>query len=147
MGIITAAILLVIGYVVITKVVGLAFRLVVPVVLIAILAGAGIFTDLLPGDRSARYPADHDRPHRMPADGGRWGDIRLGDIADAVIAAAQSFLHGTQSLLDRAAEPRVSEQPPPSSDFRHRPRTRYGEEMPAYDDPPSWDRGRSGQAY
>ncbi len=150
MGIITAAILLVIGYVVLTKVIGLAFRLVVPVVLIAILAGAGVFTDLLPSSRSGPYPAGRDqpyRPHPVPEDGNRLGDIRLGDIADAVVAAAQSLLRGTLAFLDRAADPRASEQSAPDPDSRHRPRFRHDEGMPAYDDPQSWGPDRSGRTY
>jgi len=150
MGIITAAILLVIGYVVITRAIGLAFRLVVPVVLIVILAGAGVFTDLLPSGRSSSDPADHAQPYGrsgpMPEDGGRLGDIRLGDIADTVFAAAQSLLRSTLAFLDRAADPRASEQAPPYPDSRHRTRNRY-DEMPAYDDPRSWGPDRSGRTY
>ncbi|WP_134499984.1 hypothetical protein [Microvirga pakistanensis] len=151
MGIITAAILLIIGYVVITKVVGLAFRLVVPVVLIVILAGAGVFTDILPGDLSSPSRADHGQPYdqhrRMPEDEPRLGDLRLRDIADAAVAAAQSVLRGTLALLDRAADPRASEPSPPSSEFRRPPRSRYDEEMPPYDDSPSWNPDRPGRTY
>src|SRR5690349_12788114 len=47
-GIITTAIVLIVGYVIISRVIGLAFRFVVPLVLVAILAGAGVFSNLMP---------------------------------------------------------------------------------------------------
>jgi hypothetical protein len=57
-GIIATAIVLIIGYVIVSRLVGLAFRLVVPLVLLIILGGAGVFSGLLP----ERHPADSYAP-------------------------------------------------------------------------------------
>ena len=58
-GFITTAIILVVGYVILSKVIGLAFRLVIPLVLILVLGGAGALSDLLP----ERYPDDQSTPY------------------------------------------------------------------------------------
>ncbi|MGO4573344.1 hypothetical protein [Microvirga sp. 2TAF3] len=151
-GIITAAILLIIGYVVITRLIGLAFRLVVPVVLLMVLAGAGLFTGLMPDRGPDHYAADqyrHDGHHRgFQEDGGRLGDMRLRDIADSVIDTARSILRGTLAFLDRADNPR-SPEPMPHADRGPTPRDRADEaRSPSYDDPSEWDAPyRPGRVY
>lgn len=142
-GIITTAVLLIVGYVILTKVIGLAFRLVVPAVLIMVLAGAGIFSGLMPDHALDRYPADRAKPYgqdlHVAEEASRLGDVRLRDIADTVIEAARSILQSTLALLDRAADPGPAEQSPSYSEPRHPQRDRFGEPPhPSYDDPSSW---------
>ncbi|MDG2571223.1 hypothetical protein P7L87_27085, partial [Vibrio parahaemolyticus] len=47
-GFTATAIVLIIGYVIVSRIIGLAFRLVVPLVLLVILGGAGVFSNLIP---------------------------------------------------------------------------------------------------
>jgi hypothetical protein len=141
-GIITTAILLIVGYIIITKVIGLAFRLIVPVVLLVLFAGAGIFTDLLPGNDQNHHSADNYQPYdqdrRIPNSVNRLGDMSLRDIADAAVGAARSFLRNTLALLDRAADPEPPSQLPPYSASRDPSRDRFGEhQRPSYDESPS----------
>ena len=143
-GIITTAILLIVGYIIITKVIGLAFRLVVPVVLIMILAGAGVFADLLPNKGSGPQSADHSRPYnqdrRASEDVSRLGDMSLRDIADTALDAARSILRSTLALLDRTADPEPLKQLPPYSAARDPARDRFGEDQrPSYGDSHSED--------
>lgn len=151
-GIITTALLLIVGYIVITKVIGIAFRLVVPVVLLVILGSAGIFADLLPRSSSGydnvdRYQS-YDQDRRLPEDGSRLGDMRLRDIADAVVDATRSVLRQLAALLDHAADTGRPEQLRQYSD-PHPRRDRFGEgERRSYDDPAAWDSApRSGRTY
>ena len=74
-GIIATAFILIVGYVIVSKIVGLAFRLVVPLVLLVMLGGDGVFSGLAP----ERSPADQNAPY------GDIGDLRLRDIADAAL--------------------------------------------------------------
>jgi hypothetical protein len=53
-GIITTAVVLIINYIIMSKIVGFAFRLVVPLVLLMLLGGVGVFSGLMP----ERSPAD-----------------------------------------------------------------------------------------
>ncbi|MEZ0172273.1 hypothetical protein [Microvirga sp. TS319] len=151
-GIITTALLIIIGYIVITKVIGIAFRLVVPVVLIILLGGAGIFAELLP----QRSP-DQDLTHRhqpygqdrsAPEAVSRLGDIRLRDIADTVVDATRSVLRHVAALLDYAVDDERPEQLPLYSDPRFR-RDRFGDtERPTYGEPEAWDGApRPGRTY
>jgi hypothetical protein len=92
-GIIATAIVLIIGYVIVSRIVGLAFRLVIPLVLLAILGGAGVFSGLMP----ERSPADPytsygQTQHRSDAD---IGDLRLRDIADIAVDTVRSVLQGS----------------------------------------------------
>lgn len=152
-GIITTALLIIVGYFVITKVIGLAVRLVVPVVLIAILGGAGLFADLLPRTGPDSYAVERDQPYgqdrRGPEGPGSIGDMRLRDIADTVVDATRSVLRHVVALLDHAAEPDRPEPLRPYSDSHHPRRDRFGEDAwRSRDDPAAWDaEGRPGRSY
>jgi hypothetical protein len=140
-AIITTAILMIVGYAIITRIIGLAFRLVVPVVLILILAGAGVFSGLAPG-RAHHDPADQSSPYgqdwRFPGDGSRLGDMRLGDIPGLVVDAVRSALRQTLALLDRAADPERTEPRPQDPEWRRPPRDRLVEDPFVSDDEPRW---------
>lgn len=136
-GIVTTAILLIIGYVAVTRLIGLAFRLVVPVILLLVLAGAGLFSGLGPDWSPAESdrPYDHNRP--LPEDGRRLGDVSLRDIAQGAMDAARSLLRGTLALLDRTADPRAPEFERPQAGRAPASRDRFDEEP--FDDGPPWD--------
>jgi hypothetical protein len=151
-GIIITAILLIVGYVIISRIIGLAFRLVVPLVLIVILAGAGIFSGLMPDHAPDHYTADQDRPdgpdRRFPDDGRHLGDMRLRDIGDTVTHAVRSALRGTLAFLDGLAGREPMEHHPRSSEPRRWSRDRFDEVPPGPDEEPSWDHSsRPGRAY
>jgi hypothetical protein len=143
-GFITTAIILVVGYVILSKVIGLAFRLVIPVVLILVLGGAGALSGLQPDRAPERYPEDQSVPHtRAQEHPGDIGDLRLRNLADMAVGAARSVLHGILALLDGTAghgaepEPRWVDQRQP----------RHGEvyEAPSdVDDVPHHGGGRRG---
>jgi hypothetical protein len=108
-GIIATAIVLIIGYVIVSRLVGLAFRLVVPLVLLVILGGAGVFSGLLP----ERPPADSYAPygqaqHRSEAD---VGDLRLRDIAEMAVNTIRSVLQGSLALVNGVSEPEPRREP------------------------------------
>jgi hypothetical protein len=108
-GIIATAIVLIIGYVIVSRLVGLAFRLVVPLVLLILLGGAGVFSGLLP----ERPPADPYAPygqaqHRSGAD---IGDLRLRDIADMAVDTIRSVLQGSLALVNGVSEPEPRREP------------------------------------
>jgi hypothetical protein len=129
-GIIATLIVLVIGYVLVSRIVGLAFRLVVPLVLLVILGGAGVFSGLMP----ERFPADPYAPygqaqHRPDAD---IGDRRLRDIAGLAIDAVCSVLQGSLALLNGVSEPEPRRELRWSDELRH---SRRGE---PYDAPPDF---------
>ncbi|MBM1174302.1 hypothetical protein [Microvirga arabica] len=101
-SVIVTAIALVIGYIIVSKIVGLAFRLVVPLVLLVILGGAGVFSGLMP----ERSPADQYTPygqaqHRPSGD---VGTPRLRDIADMAADAVRSVLRGSLAVLNGVSE-------------------------------------------
>jgi hypothetical protein len=143
-GFITTAIILVVGYVILSKVIGLAFRLVIPVVMILVLGGAGALSGLLPDRAPERYPADQSMPYtRAQERPGDIGDLRLRDLADMAVGAARSVLQGMLALLDGTAghgakpEPRWVDQRQP----------RHGEvyEAPSdFDEVPHHGGGRRG---
>jgi hypothetical protein len=108
-GIIATAIVLIIGYVIVSRLVGLAFRLVVPLVLLIILGGAGVFSGLMP----ERPPADAYAPygqvqHRSEAN---IGDLRLRDIAEMAVDTIRSVLQGSLALLNGVSEPEPRREP------------------------------------
>ncbi|WP_262267589.1 MULTISPECIES: hypothetical protein [Microvirga] len=114
-GIVATAIVLIIGYVIVSRIVGLAFRLVVPLVLIVLLGGAGVFSSLMPGHSAADpYAPYGEAQHRSAAD---IGDLRLRDIADMAVDAVRSVLRGSLALLngisesERGQEPRWPDEP------------------------------------
>jgi hypothetical protein len=111
-GIIATAIVLIIGYVIVSRLVGLAFRLVVPLVLLIILGGAGVFSGLMP----ERPPADSYAPygqaqHRIDSHVSHFGDLRLRDIADMAVDTIRSVLQGSFALLNGVSEPEPRREP------------------------------------
>ena len=133
-GIVAAAIVLIIGYVIVSRIVGLAFRLVVPLVLVVLLGGAGVVSGLMPERSTADpYAPYAEAQHRPSAD---IGDLRLRDIADMAVDAVRSVLRGSLALLNGLSdpepgrEPRWPEEPEPT---RHR--GPYGPQPGFTDDP------------
>jgi len=107
-GIIATAIVLIIGYVIVSRVIGLAFRLVVPLVLIVILGGAGVFSSLIP----ERVP-DGSYGQAQHRSGSDIGDLRLRDIANIAVDTIRSVLQGSLALLNGArgeSEPRWADE-------------------------------------
>jgi hypothetical protein len=102
-GIIATAVTLIIGYVVLSRIIGLAFRFVVPLVLLVALGGAGVFSGLIP----ERSPANQDNPYAQAQHhpSGDIGDLRLRDIADIAVDAVRSVLRGSLALLNGVIEP------------------------------------------
>ncbi|PVE25809.1 hypothetical protein DC522_03285 [Microvirga sp. KLBC 81] len=134
-GIITTAIILIICYAIISRIVGFAFRLVVPLVLIVLLGGAGVVSELMPGRAPNPYAVDQDISYG-PAQrrtGGDIGDLRLRDVADMAVRAVRSLLEGSLGLLNRVSEPE------PTSDLyrpiepRHSRHGEYREGLPDED--------------
>ena len=131
-GIITTALILIIGYAVLSRIVGFAFRLVVPVVLIVILGGAGVFSGLMSDTAPERYASSRDAfgdPAQQRASGDI-GDLSLRELADMAIGTARSLLQGSLALLDRALEPERAPEPMPYRPVEPR-RHRYGEDRDA----------------
>ena len=128
------AIVLVIGYIIVSRIVGLAFRLVVPLVLLVILGGAGMFSGLMP----ERSPADQYTPygqaqHRSSGD---VGDPRLRDIADMAADAVRSVLQGGLALLNGLSEPEPRRDPHwPDEPHHSRRGEPYGAPPDFTDDP------------
>ncbi|MBA1156004.1 hypothetical protein [Microvirga mediterraneensis] len=94
-GFIATAIVLIIGYVIVSRIIGLAFRLVVPLVLLVILGGAGVFSNLIP--ERAPDVSGGQVQQRSASD---IGDLRLRDIADVAVDAVRSVLQGGLALLN-----------------------------------------------
>ncbi len=143
-GFISTAISLVVGYVILSRVIGLAFRLVIPVVLILVMGGAGALSGLLPDRAPERHPADHSIPYtraqERPSD---IGDLRLRDLADMVVGAARSVLQGMLALLDGTAGHGV--KPEPRWVDPRQPRHGEVYEAPSdFDDAPHHGGGRRG---
>jgi hypothetical protein len=111
-GFITTAIILVVGYVILSKVIGFAFRLVIPVVLILVLGGAGALSGLLPDREPERYSEDQSMPYTRAQDRpGDIGDLRLRDLANMAVGAARSVLQGMLTLLDDTAGHEAKSEP------------------------------------
>ncbi|MFC1455608.1 hypothetical protein ACETIH_02460 [Microvirga arabica] len=143
-GFISTAIILVVGYVILSKVIGLAFRLVIPVVLILVLGGAGALSGLLLDREPERHPADQSVPYtraqERPSD---IGDLRLRDLADVAVGAARSVLQGMLALLDGT----TGQEPKPEPRWIDQRQPRHGEayEAPSdFDDVPHHGGGRRG---
>ncbi|MGO4525993.1 hypothetical protein AB4097_14130 [Microvirga sp. 2MCAF35] len=116
-GIIATAIVLIIGYVIVSRVIGLAFRLVVPLVLLIILGGAGVFSSLIP--ERAPDMSYGQVEHRSGSD---IGDLRLRDIADIAVDTARSVLQGSLALLNGVrgdTEPELRREPRWPDDQQH----------------------------
>jgi hypothetical protein len=102
-GIIATAIVLIIGYVIVARIVGFAFRLVVPLVLLVVLGGAGVFSGLTPERSPADPYAPYGQARHRPS--GDIGDLRLRDIADMTMDAVRSVLQGSLALLNGISGP------------------------------------------
>ncbi len=141
-SVIVTAIVLVIGYIIVSRIVGLAFRLVVPLVLLVILGGAGMFSGLMP----ERSPADQYTPygqaqHRPSGD---VGNPRLRDIADMAADAVRSVLRGGLTLLNGLSEPEPRRDPHwPDKPHHSRRGEPYGA-PPAFSDDPRQGEPRRG---
>ncbi len=107
-GIIATAIVLIISYVIVSRIVGLAFRLVIPLVLLVILGGAGVFSGLMPERSPADPYAPYGQAQHRPAD---ISDLRLRDITDMAVDAVRSVLRGSLALLNGISEPEPRREP------------------------------------
>jgi hypothetical protein len=141
-GIIATAIVLIIGYVIVSRLVGLAFRLVVPLVLLIILGGAGVFSGLMP----ERPPADAYAPygqaqHRSGAD---IGELRLRDIAEMAVDTIRSVLQGSLALLNGVSEPEPRREPRWLDEPQRMRRDEPYEGSPGFADDPRQDDPRRG---
>jgi hypothetical protein len=139
-GIVATAIVLIIGYVIVSRIVGLAFRLVVPLVLIVLLGGAGVFSSLMPGHSAADpYASYGEAQHRPAAD---IGDLRLRDITDMAVDAVRSVLQGSLALLNGISDPERGQEPRwPEEPEQTRRGEPYGPQ-PGFTDDPRWDEPR-----
>ncbi len=143
-GFITTAIVLMVGYVILSKVIGLAFRLIIPVVLILVLGGAGTLPSLQPDHAPEHYPEDQSMSYTRTQDrSGGIGDLRLRDVADMAVDATRSGLQGVLAFLDgftghgATPEPRWVDQ--------RQPRHSEDYEVPSdFDDAPHHREGRRG---
>jgi hypothetical protein len=108
-GIIATAIILIIGYVIVSRIVGLAFRLVVLLVLLVVLGGAGVFSGLTPERSPADQYAPYGQAQHRPS--GDVGDLRLRDIADMAADAVRSVLRGGLALLNGLSKPEPRRDP------------------------------------
>jgi hypothetical protein len=108
-GIVATAIVLIIGYVIVSRIVGLAFRLVVLLVLVVLLGGAGVVSGLMPERSTADpYAPYGEAQHRPAAD---IADLRLRDIADMAVDAVRSVLRGSLALLNGLSGPEPGREP------------------------------------
>jgi hypothetical protein len=139
-GIIATAIVLIIGYVIVSRIVGLAFRLVVPLVLLVILGGAGVFSGLMPERSPADTYAQYGQVQYRP--GGDVGDLRLHDIADMTIDAVRSVLRGSLALLNSIAEPEPRREPRWLDEPQHNRHGEPNEAPPEFGQDPRQDRMR-----
>jgi hypothetical protein len=133
-GIIATAIVLIIGYVIVSRVIGLAFRLVVPLVLLVILGGVGVFSSLIP-ERApdGSYGQAH---HHLGSD---IGDLRLRDITDAAVDTIRSVLQGSLAFLNGVRgdiEPEPRREPHSSDDQQRIRRYEPYEDRPDFADDP-----------
>jgi hypothetical protein len=141
-GVIATAIVLIIGYVIVSRIMSLAFRLVIPLVLLVILGGAGAFSGLI----SDRSPTDQYTPYRQAQHrpSGDVGDLRLRDIADMAADAVRSMLRGGLALLNGLSEPEPRRDPHwPDKPHHSRRGEPYGA-PPAFSDDPRQGEPRRG---
>ena len=108
-SIIATAIVLIIGYVIVSRIVGWAFRLVIPLVLLLILGGAGMFSGLMPDRAPADQYAPYGQAQHRPS--GEIGDLRLRDVADIAADAVRSVLQAGLALLNGVPEPEPRREP------------------------------------
>jgi hypothetical protein len=137
-GIVTTALLLIVGYAVVSRLIGLAFRLVVPVVLLVVLAGAGAFSNLMP-DRPPSDPyRPYDRVEGFEESGSRLGDLRLRDLPGIVVDTVRTAMRGTLAFLDGVADREPAEQRPWRPGPHRTSRDRFDEASPVPHDDPAW---------
>jgi hypothetical protein len=80
---------MILGYVILSKVIRPAFRLVIPVILILVLGSAGALSSVRPDHAPERYPVNQSMPHdQVQHRSGNIGDLRLCDFADVAVDAA-----------------------------------------------------------
>ncbi|MBD2750271.1 hypothetical protein IC232_26780 [Microvirga sp. BT688] len=133
-GIIATAIILIIGYVIVSRIVGLAFRLVVPLVLLVVLGGASAFSGLMPERSPADQYAPYGQAQHRPI--GDIGDLRLRDIANMAADAFRSVLQGGLALLNGLSEPEPRRDPHwPDEPYHSRRGEPYGVPPDSTDDP------------
>jgi len=133
-GIIATAIVLIIGYVIVSRIVGLAFRLVVPLVLLLVLGGAGMFSGLMPERSPAGQYSPYEQAQHHPS--GDVGDLRLRDIADMTADAFRSVLRGSLALLNGVSEPEPRREPRWPDEPQHTRRGEPYEPSPEFDQDP-----------
>jgi hypothetical protein len=141
-GIIATAVVLIIAYIIVSRIVGLAFRLVVPLVLLVFLGGAGVFSGLMP-ERSPADPYtsyDQDQ-HRPDAD---IGDLRLRDIGDTAVDTVRSVLQGSLALLHGISKPEPRREPRWPDEPQHTRRGGPYEDSPDFADDPRQGEPRRG---
>jgi len=128
-GVIATAIVLIIGYVIVSRIIGLAFRLVIPLVLLVILGGTGVFSGLM----TERSPADQYAPYGQAEhrSSGEIGDLRLRDIADMAADAVRSVLQASLALLKGVPESEPRREPHWPDEPHH---ARHGEPYDAQPD-------------
>lgn len=133
-AIVATAIVLIIGYVIVSRIVGLAFRLAILLVLVVLLGGAGVVSGLMP-ERSAAdpYAPYGEAQHRPAAD---IGDLRLRDIADMAVDAVRSVLRGSLAFLNGQSDPKPGWEPRwPEEPANTQRRGPYGAQPGVTDDP------------
>jgi hypothetical protein len=141
-GIIATAIILIIGYVIVSRIVGLAFRLIVPVVLLVALGGVGVFSGLVPEHSPADQYAPYGQAQHRPS--GDIGDLRMRDIADMAADAVRSVLQGSLAVLNGASDPEPRREQRWTDGSHH---SRHGEPYgapPDFTDDPSKGEPRRG---
>jgi hypothetical protein len=133
-GIVATAIVLIIGYIIVSKIVGLAFRFVVPLVLLVLLGGAGVISGLMPERSGTDLHAPYgEAQHRSAAD---IGDLRVRDVADMAVDAVRSVLRGSLALLNGISEPKRGQEPRWPDEPEHIRRSEpYGPQPGFTDDP------------
>jgi hypothetical protein len=92
-GIIATAVVLIITYLIMSKIVGFALRLGVPLVLLMLLGGAGVFSGLMPERSPADPYASYDQDQHRPDS--NIGDLRLRDIAGMAVDTVRSVPQGS----------------------------------------------------
>jgi hypothetical protein len=102
-GVIATAIVLIIGCVIVSRILGWAFRLVIPLVLLVILGGASVFSGVMPERAPAEQYAPYAQAQHRPS--GEIGELRLRDIADMAADAVRSVLQAGLAFLNGVSEP------------------------------------------
>jgi hypothetical protein len=141
-GIIATAVVLIIAYIIVSRIVGLAFRFVVPLVLLVLLGGAGVFSGLMPerspADPYASYEQDQHRPDADIV------DLRLRDIGDMAVDTVRSVLQGSLAHLNGISELEPRREPRWPDELQHTRRGGPYEDSPDFSDDPLQGASRRG---